>query len=210
MAVGVLIARALARCAGLEPAAEPRLVEAALGLFEALADRKRRPLPVCAGPYVNAVRAAGPQAFWPLDTLSGEVCADLSGNNHQARCEPGVAFFVEGPPLKETGHPDGICRAVHCAGGRIAATLPVPGDAYSVELWFWNGLPCDARAVTGYILSRGRDREPGAPGEHLSVAGQVDTDGTCLGAQLDLLVRRAERPGGEGLSPRFVIGHLPS
>lgn len=192
-----------ARTAGLEPAAEPRLVEAALGLFEALADRKRRPLPVCAGPYVNAVRAAGPQAFWPLDTLSGEVCADLSGNNHQARCEPGVAFFVEGPPLKETGHPDGICRAVHCAGGRIAATLPVPGDAYSVELWFWNGLPCDARAVTGYILSRGRDREPGAPGEHLGIGG-TDGDGRAAGR---LIVyngdeKRTLLAGGTVLEPR--------
>ena len=169
-----------ARTAGLEPAAEPRITEALLKLLEGLADRSRRPLPICAGPYVDAVRASGPEAYWPMDTLTGTTCADLSGNGHVARCEPGVAFFLEGPSLKETGHPDGICRALQCAGGRVAASIPVPGDAYSVELWFWNGLPSDARAMTGYIVSRGRDREPGAPGEHLGIGG-TDAGGQALG-----------------------------
>lgn len=62
----------------------------------------------------------------------------------------------------------------------MAASIPVPGDAYSVELWFWNGLPSDARAMTGYIVSRGRDREPGAPGEHLGIGG-TDAGGQALG-----------------------------
>ena len=46
----------------------------------------------------------------------------------------------------------------------MKATLPNLGERYTVELWFWNGLPADVRAVTGFIASRGA-------GDHLLVGG---------------------------------------
>ena len=67
-------------------------------------------------------------------------------------------------------------RAVHFAGGRLAAELEGLLDTYSIELWFWNGLPNDARAITGVLASFGGEKrwqitmapslesvEPGSP-----------------------------------------------
>jgi hypothetical protein len=38
-------------------------------------------------------------------------------------------------------------------------------------MWFWNGLPKDARAVTGYLFSRGSNQVKDAPGDHLGIGG---------------------------------------
>ena len=51
-----------------------------------------------------------------------------------------------------------INRAVHFAGGLLKAKLDGTGETYSVELWFWNGLPVDVRPITGYVLSCGSQR----------------------------------------------------
>ena len=45
------------------------------------------------------------------------------------------------------------------------------GDDYTVELFFWNGLPNDSRPVTGYIFSRGPDGVDNCPGDHLGIGG---------------------------------------
>jgi hypothetical protein len=66
-----------------------------------------------------------------------------------------------------------INRAPHFAGGRARVNLRL-GGTYSVELWLWNGLPADARPVTGYCFSRGADGDPAARGEHLGVGGASD------------------------------------
>lgn len=163
-----------ARTAGLVTEAELQIVESVTQLLERLAGDSRRALPVANGAYVEAVRRSQPLAYWPLDTIAGQKAADLTGKGPHANYEPGVAFFLEGPPLIETGHPDGICRAAHFAGGRVRAELPRSNDAMSVELWFWNGLPHDARDVTGYFFSRGPDRVQSAPGEHLGIGGTFD------------------------------------
>ncbi|MEA3365379.1 MAG: LamG-like jellyroll fold domain-containing protein, partial [Candidatus Hydrogenedentes bacterium] len=176
----------------------PKIVEAVLRLLEDLGGKKQRALPTCDGPYVEAIRRAKPHAYWPMDTIAGDVCADRSGNNVAGNYEPCVAYFLEGPPIKETGHPDGICRAAHFAGGRVAANVPDLGEAYSVQIWFWNGLPNDARAVTGYFFSRGPDSEKGAPGEHLGIGGTYH-GGTEMGRLIayngdqkgDLLIGRS-------------------
>ena len=41
---------------------------------------------------------------------------------------------------------------------------PASAQTYSVEFWFWNGLPNDARPVTAYLFSRGKDGAAGCPG----------------------------------------------
>ena len=47
----------------------------------------------------------------------------------------------------------------------------VLGDIYTIETWLWNGLAPNARAVTGYLYSRGKDGESEARGEHLGIGG---------------------------------------
>lgn len=46
-----------------------------------------------------------------------------------------------------------------------------PADDYSVEFFFWNGLPNDNRPVTGYLFSWGPDGDATCPGDHLGIAG---------------------------------------
>jgi hypothetical protein len=53
--------------------------------------------------------------------------------------------------------------------------LPI-GDHYTIEFWFWNGLPADARAVTGHLFSRGAAGDGMAPGEHLAIAGSASPE----------------------------------
>ncbi|MHB8897198.1 MAG: LamG domain-containing protein [Thermoguttaceae bacterium] len=168
-----------ARTAGLETTTEPKVVETLLGLLEKLAGASRLPRPVSSGPALDTVLADGPVACWPLDNISGDRADDRSGNRRHATFEPGVAFFLEGPPLGGLSRPDGPVRAAHFAGGRLAAACPL-GDAYSVEMWICNCLPNDARAVTGYCFSRGPDGVKGAPGDHLGIGGSY-RDGSLAG-----------------------------
>ena len=49
-----------------------------------------------------------------------------------------------------------------------------------MELWFWNGLPVDARPVTGYMFSRGPDGDVSCPGDHLGITGTHAAQGRLL------------------------------
>jgi len=75
---------------------------------------------------------------------------------------------------------DAMNHAVHFAGGRLRATLDEIGDTYTVELWAWNGMPNDARPVTGYLFSRGAERGEMAPGDHLGIGGTSVASGCLL------------------------------
>ncbi len=168
-----------ARTAGLEPMAEPKIVEAMLGLLEKLADKPRFAQPKTTGPYAQALLADVPLAYWPFDNIAGTQVEDCSPNSLEGVYEAGVAYFLEGPPLAGLSRPDGLSRAAHFAGGRVAAKCPL-GDTYSVEMWIYNCLPNDARAVTGYFFSRGADGVKGAPGDHLGIGGTY-RDGSLAG-----------------------------
>jgi hypothetical protein len=63
---------------------------------------------------------------------------------------------------------------VHLAGGRLAAGPIVPSESYSIEMWFWNGLPNDARQVTGYLFARSSH---GGPVETLGLGGSSGAAG---------------------------------
>jgi hypothetical protein len=62
-------------------------------------------------------------------------------------------------------------RAAHFAGGRLRSRIPELGDRYSVSLCIWNGMPIDAREISGWIFSRGRDKGLGPYGDHLGIGG---------------------------------------
>jgi hypothetical protein len=176
-----------ARTAGLETQAEPRIVETALSLLEEVAARPRRASPDEHGPYARAILHAKPAAYWRLEEMVIPTARDATGR-HDATFEDGVALYLPGadgrighqppePPVRNAFSGARINRAAHFAGGRLRANVPL-GKNYSVELWFWNGLPADARAVTGYLFSRGADADRAARGEHLGIGGTNRTDHT--------------------------------
>jgi hypothetical protein len=144
-----------ARTAGLEVQAEPKIVEALLTLLERVAGRPRRDGRRPLSPYAQVVSASRPTAFWRLDEMTGTTAHDATGQGHDATYEPGVAYYLPGadaPGLIAGTLP---ARAVHFAGGRLAAPLGPLGEACTIELWFWNGLPAESRPVAGYLLGLG-------------------------------------------------------
>ena len=190
-----------ARTAGLETQAEPRILEELLSLLEEVADAKRvsestrrlmvdgRPLRavrVETGIYALAVNEAGPLAYWRFEEMSTPTARDSTSSQHNGVFENGIALYLPGadgrighqppqPPARNAFSGLEINRAVHFAGGRMRASVPL-GDNYSVEFWLWNSLPADARAVTGYAFSRGADRDKLARGEHLGIGGTFRPD----------------------------------
>ncbi len=155
-----------ARTAGLEVRAEPKIVDTVLNLLEKLAGRPRSPdASEPSGPYARAVLGLDPMAYWRLGDMDGPSSVDETRHGHVATFGDGVALHLEGP--QSPGFTGGrtINRAVHLAGGRLEARLESLGRSsgerlgkpYSVELWFWNGLPADARPITGYLVGLGPD-----------------------------------------------------
>jgi hypothetical protein len=163
-----------ARTAALEVEAEPRIVETLLGLLEKVAGRPRRKPAETRGPYATAVLASRPEGYWRMSELAGSQAADETGR-HRGRYLDGYALYLPGPPSPQFSGEE-INRAVHLAGGRFTATLEKLGATYSVEMWFWNGLPNDARGVTGYLFARA--------GDQLAIGGSEGSPGRLIIAQL--------------------------
>ena len=191
-----------ARTAGLEPDAEPKIVEALLNLMGRICGCSPKPHPNTTGSAVNAVLADEPVAYWPLDNIAGTQAEDRSPNDRAGTYEPGVAYFLEGPEIAGLSRPDGPTRAAHFAGGRVAANCPL-ADTYSVEMWIHNCLPNDARAVTGYFFSRGANGVKGAPGDHLGIGRHLRQRFACRKA---LLLHRRQT----GSDRRRQDGHRTS
>ena len=168
-----------ARTAGLETNAEPKIVETVLRLLEEVAGTSRRKLSDKPGQYTVAVRASEPVAYWRMNEFEGPRAHDSSPHAQHATYEDGIALFLEGPASNVFSE-DAINRAAHFAGGRMTARLDQLGGAYSIECWFWNGLPNTARTVTGYIFSRGLDGDKDAAGDHLGVGGTAASSGRLI------------------------------
>jgi hypothetical protein len=141
-----------ARTAALEVQAEPRIVAAMLGLLEDVSGLPRRAVEEPDSAYAREVLASSPLAYWRLGEMAGGEAVDATGHGHRAIHEGCTAYYLEGPRLSDTTV---INRAVHLAGGHLSAELRGSGlgRTFSVELWFWNGLPNAARAMTGDLLS---------------------------------------------------------
>ena len=54
----------------------------------------------------------------------------------------------------------------------MTAKLPTPGEEYSVEAWFWNGFPGDARDITGTLFSLA---DADGAGDSLQIDGKMGT-----------------------------------
>ena len=169
-----------ARSAALEEGAEPKIVETMLRLLEQVSGKPRRKIDVPNGPYPQAVLGAKPAAYWRLNEIQGPIAKDASGNHRDGRYEDGVVFYLDGPASEGLCGPGATSRCAHFAGGRMVAALEELGPSYSVELWFWNGLPSDARPVTGYLFSRAAGGDGSVRADCLAIAGSGSQPGRLM------------------------------
>ena len=160
-----------ARTAGLEVEAEPRIVATVLTLLEQVAGKPRRGYRESHGRYAETILASRPFAYWRLDDIEGPSAIDSSKNGRNATYEGGVALYLPGATAPGLSTGKSINRAAHFAGGRLRARLNSAADAYSVELWFWNGLPNNVRPITGHLLSFGVEGAKSPPGGDISIGG---------------------------------------
>ncbi len=158
-----------ARSAGLEAEAEPKISEAILHLLETISGRQRRERVEVQGPYAKAVLNSRPSAYWRMSEFAGPLAVDATGK-HTATYEDGIAFYLDGPESPNFSGAQ-INRAPYFAGGRLVGEVAV-GSAYTIEMWFWNGLPPEARAVTGWLFSLG--------GDGLAIGGSQTATGKLL------------------------------
>jgi hypothetical protein len=169
-----------ARTASLEVEAEPKIVETLVKLLEEVSGQPRRKPLDPVGAYAEAVLASKPTAYWRLADMQGPTAEDATGSAHQGTYEDGVALYLPGPAGKGMAAAENTNRAAHFAGGRLRASLDEIGATYTVELWAWNGLPDNARPVTGYLFSRGAEKDALAPGDHLGIGGTSVARGCLL------------------------------
>jgi len=169
-----------ARTAALEVQAEPKIVEAVLQLLEQVAGKPRRPLLPPGGAYQAAVLQSRPEAYFRLDEFGGPRAADISGHDCHGVYEGGVAFYLDGVARQGMAAAGRTNRAAHFAGGRLKVAVPNLGSAYSVEFWFWNGLPLDLRPVTGVLFSRTREGEEASVGDCLAIGGTAASPGKLV------------------------------
>ncbi len=160
-----------ARSAGLEVQAEPKIAEAALAQLEIVANKPRRNFQQGQGNVSAKLAEAKPIAWWRLDEMSGPRAVDSSSNDADGFYEPGVVFFLEGPRSDAIVPTGQVNRAAHFAGGRLESRLPSVSDSYSLSLWIWNGMPLNAREISGWITSRGNNHGLGRSSEHIGIGG---------------------------------------
>jgi len=161
-----------ARSAGLEVMAEPKIVEAAIGMLEIISGKPRRAWKLADGPAARAILDAKPAAYWRLNEFAGPHAVDASGHQRDAVYEREITYYLEGPRPAEFCGRGEVNRAPHFVGGRLRARLAGLGEHYSVSLWLWNGMPNDGRDVSGWLFSRGRDHGLAGQGEHLGIGGK--------------------------------------
>ncbi len=169
-----------ARSAGLEVNAEPKITEAALQLLEKVAAQPRRVYQQSRGAAAQAILQAKPLRYWRLDEFAPSGAKDSSEHQRDARYEPGVVFFLEGPKSAAFCREGETNRAAHFAGGRLETRIANLGDAYTLSLWFWNGMPNDGRETAGWFYSRGRNHGLDAHGEHVGIGGTATEPGKLI------------------------------
>jgi hypothetical protein len=160
-----------ARTAGLEVEAEPQIVARVLAMLEQLAGKPLRGSSAHHGSYAQSILASRPLAYWRLDDIDALAANDSTGNGRHASYEGGVALYLPGNSAAGFSAGKSINRAIHFAGGRLRARLDGVGENYTVELWFWNGLPTDIRPITGHLIAFEFEGAIGPTGGHVGLGG---------------------------------------
>jgi len=156
---------------------ETIIVDGLLEMFEEVTGRPRRKIALSQGPAAARLLAQKPVAYWRMGEIEGNRAWDDSGHGHHGTYETGYALYLDGPDRDDLRSGGEKPRAVQFAGGRMKAQLDLGGD-YSVEFWFWNGLPNDNRGVTGHLISLGPDGAAKCPGDHLGISGTSSSNET--------------------------------
>ena len=157
---------------------EPIFVNSLLEMFEELTGRQRRRIVLSQGPFAERILARKPIAYWRLGEIAGNRAFDVSGNDNHGTYETGYAFYLDGPDRDDLRTGGEKPQAVQFVGGRMKSQIDLAAD-YTVELFFWNGLPNDNRAVTGYLFSVGPDGDKNCPGDHLGLSGTASRQETA-------------------------------
>ncbi|QEG43384.1 LamG-like jellyroll fold domain-containing protein [Roseimaritima ulvae] len=170
-----------ARSAGLEVTAEPKITAAGLALLEQVSGQPRH---VPAWPQTSeakTIASLGPLAHYRMNEFEGPRAIDAGAQHRDGIYESGVVFFLEGAPVqgRETKNVRELNRAAHFAGGRLRTRFEDLGDSYSVAMWFWNGMPNEARETTGWLFSRDHEHTVSPQGDHLGIGGTATKPG-CL------------------------------
>lgn len=160
-----------ARSAGLEVEAEPKIVATALHLLEQVANKPAKKYEQSHGPAARANLDLKPIAYYRMDEMAGPIADDSTSNNNHGTYETGVVYFLEGPLSEKFCNEGEVNRTAHFAGERMTAQLNQIENDYTVSMWIWNGMPTDARPVSGWMFSHGRQFTSDAIGEHLGLGG---------------------------------------
>lgn len=145
-----------ARTAGLSEQSEPEIVETLLGLLETVTGNQRRAIVDPEMPYSEKIVQKQPLAYWRLDDLYSNQAQDGVGENH-GQYVGGVALFLPGPDGSGMTTTEYGNRSVYLAGGHLECELDLPGEQYSIAMWFLNSLPAHARDTTGVLFASGAD-----------------------------------------------------
>jgi len=168
-----------ARSAGLEVMAEPKITQAAIGLLETVSGAPRKPHQLSAGPATKALAGLKPAMWWRLNEFNGPLAKDEGSSQRHATYEGGVAYYLDGP------HSAAFCagevnRAPHFVNGRLVSDLTSIGDAHTISMWIWNGMPNEGREMSGWFYSRDHNHGVSAYGEHLGVGGSAGHTGRLV------------------------------
>lgn len=201
-----------ARSAGLEVTAEPRIVATAVNLLEKVTSQSRRRPRETKGKAANRLLAAKPVAYYRFAETEAPVMIDQSGNHRDGVYEPGVCFYLPGPETSHSDHPDyqytsdgNVNRCVHFAGGRARTRLASLTDSYCVSMAFWNGMPNDARATTGWLLSNDYPHAISETGQHLGISG---SDAGTSSGRLMFQQGTKDPVLGKTVIPRWKWSHV--
>lgn len=152
-----------ARTAGLEPKAEPAIVDALVNALEQVSGKQRRLMRDEHGTYAQAILKARPVAYWRLNDEDGDAPRNAVEGAPTAYLSPGFAWYLPGvrsgtgigdrealTPSPFSG-PNQINRAVHLAGGMLTAPLEKDLAECSLAFWFWLGQPSGASERSGTL-----------------------------------------------------------
>lgn len=186
-----------ARTAGLEVAAESRIVDTLVAALEEVTGKPRRMPKDRHGPAAKAVLDADPVGFWRLEDEDGTVARNAIVGGLPATLTPGFAWYLPGVGAGSgcgTGEAlvsskfsgEVINRAAHLAGGSLVLPGKAPSGDATLVAWVWLGERSGASDRAG-TLCTGLAREP-------IVARQNDQHalGLALGGQRTDMHLRAD------------------
>ncbi len=164
----------LARSSYLETEAEPKIVAEVGKLLTGLVGGgavKRAPRPLA--PYAVAVMASEPLVYWRLDELAGPHALNAVDGRPLGKFGMPTAYHMPGAQAPDFPGLGAGNRVPHFVGKPLSAAVAGLAGSYSVEFWFYNCMPSDARAVTGYLFARGN-------GDRLAIGGTAQAPGKLV------------------------------